>query len=115
MRNDLFNPDHLVKVWLKPPYMIDNGKPSVPTDCIVTIIVRDELYVQYPTTAKGSVPAGLPLYLFNLRALARNKGAKVDVFLEANEMSTAYAYAKDYKPQKTLDITDRFPKPTYHF
>lgn len=116
MIDDMFDVNELVKVYLKPPYLTTKtGIPTLPSSCIVTIYVRGELYQEYYATNHNKAPAALNMFLFNIRALARNKGAKCEAYIEVAEMTPDYEWAFNNKDQSLLDVTERFPHPTYAY
>jgi hypothetical protein len=94
-----FNVDELVRIYLKPPYLTTKtGVPIIPSVSLITIFVRGELYKEYYGTTGGEALWGVKLNLFNIRALARNKGAKSEIFIETADMTPEYEYAMNPHP-----------------
>ena len=95
-----------------PPYIVKFGKVIIPSTCTVDIFLRKEHYKRIEIACSGGVRGIVGMELFQLRALARNKGAKADVYIQANHIGERYKYISENKEQKTIDVTDQF-KPNF--
>ena len=100
-----------VKVILKPPYLVKNGQPKMPSYCTANIFVGNNCIKKLSLSTTASAKKVLQTELFQLRALSRQKElpCRVELFLEEGRIGLEYRKVREKNERKEIDVTYMFP------